>query len=208
MRIGFIGAGNIGTALAQNLVAAGHDVALSNSRGPDTLADLVASLGPTAAAATVEDAIEFADILVVTVPLHAVSTLPTKGTEGKTLIDTCNYYPARDGQIDVLDSDEQTETEFVAAHFAGANVVKAFNSIYSVHLAEQGKPGTPPGTRRGIPIAGASEAAKREVAQLIDQIGFDPVDAGELSNTRRVQNGGDLYGADLTGDELAAALRS
>lgn len=205
MRIGFIGAGHIGTALARNLVALGHDVALSNSRGPDTLADAVAELGPLAQAVTTEEAIDFADVLVVTVPLKVVPSLPTNGTAGKTLIDTNNYYPERDGQIAPLDTGELTTSEWVAQHFAGANVVKAFNSIYFEHLASQGTPGAP-GPRRAIPVASNSEVAKLEVEQLIDQMGFDPVDAGELSQTGRFQNGGDLYGAELTGPELRAAL--
>ena len=206
MRVGLVGAGNIGTAIAGHLVALGHDVAVSNSRGPETLAELVEKLGPLAQAVTTEEAIAFGDVLVVTIPLKAVTSIPTAGTEGKTLIDTCNYYPQRDGQIAALDSDELTESELVAQHFAEANVVKAFNSIYSVHLVENGTPATAPGERRGIPIAGASPQAKTEVAQLIDQFGFDPVDAGELSNTRRFQNGGDLYGAELTGAQLKAEL--
>lgn len=205
MRIGFIGAGHIGKALAGNLVALGHDVALSNSRGPGTLADLVTELGSLAQAVTTEEAIAFSDILVVTVPLKAVPELPTAGTAGKTIIDTTNYYPERDGQIAPLDADELTTSEWVAQHFTEANVVKAFNSIYFEHLAEQGRPGSPE-PRRAIPIASNSEVAKLEVEQLIDQIGFDPVDGGELSQTRRFQNGGDLYGAELTGLELRAAL--
>lgn len=205
MRIGIIGAGHIGTALAGNFTKLGHDVALSNSRGPGTLTDVVAELGTLAQAVTVEEAIDFGDVLVVTVPLKAVPTLPTDGTAGKTLIDTNNYYPERDGQIPELDNDELTTSELVAKHFAEANVVKAFNSIYFEHLETQGAPGSPE-PRRAIPIAGNSEVAKLEVEQLIDQIGFDSVDAGELSQTRRFQNGGDLYGAELTGPELKAAL--
>lgn len=206
MRIGLIGAGNIGKAVAGHLVALGHDVALSNSRGPESLAGLVAELGPLAQAVTTERAIAFGDVLVVTIPLKAVDSIPTAGTAGKTLIDTCNYYPQRDGQIAALDSDELTESELVAAHFADANVVKAFNAIMAQHLVDQGTPTAAPGERRAIPIAGASVQAKNEVAQLIDQFGFDPVDAGELSNTRRFQNGGDLYGAELTGAQLKAEL--
>lgn len=206
MRIGLVGAGHIGKALARNLARLDHDLAISNSRGPETLADLIAELGPNAQAVTAEEALAFGDIVIVTIPLFAVESITTAGTAGKTLIDTCNYYPARDGQIAALDADELTESEYVAKHFADANVVKAFNSIQALHLQENGTPGTPPGTRRAIPIAGASPHAKIEVSQLIDQLGFDPVDAGELSNTRRFQNGGDLYGSELSGDALKAEL--
>lgn len=207
MRIGLIGAGNIGTALATRLVALGHDVAISNSRGPQTLVELVEQLGPRAEAVTTEQTIAFGDVLVVTVPLKAVPNLPTEGTAGKTLLDTCNYYPERDGQIEPLDTDEQTEAEWVAAHFGEANVVKAFNSIQAAHIVEHAKPATAD-DRRAIPIAGSSAAAKLEASQLIDQIGFDPYDAGELSNTRRFQNGGDLYGAELSAEGFADALRA
>ena len=205
MRIGLIGAGHIGSALAQHFVRLGHDVAISNSRGPDTLAELVGELGSLAQATTVEEAIAFGDVLVVTIPLKAVPGIPTEGTAGKTLIDTCNYYEQRDGKIAELDSDELTESEWVARHFAAANVVKAFNSIQAAHLAGHGKPAGTEG-RRAIPIAGASPQAKIEVSQLIDQIGFDPYDAGDLSNTRRFQNGGDLDGAELGADGFRAEL--
>ncbi|MDO9357340.1 MAG: NAD(P)-binding domain-containing protein, partial [Solirubrobacteraceae bacterium] len=172
---------------------------------PETLADLVAELGPNATAGTPEEAIAHGDILIVTVPLKAVADLPTDGTAGKTLIDTCNYYPERDGQFAAIDDGSTTESELVAAHFSEANVVKAFNSIYFVHLAEQGKPASD-ATRRGIPIAGDSATAKLEVSQLIDQIGFEPVDAGSLPSGRLFENGADLYGAELTGPDLAKAL--
>jgi predicted dinucleotide-binding enzyme len=205
MRIGLVGAGNIGKALAGHFVALGHDIVVSNSRGPETLVSLVEELGSNATAGTPEEAIAHGDIIVITVPLKAVADVPTDGTAGKTLIDTCNYYPQRDGQFPSLDDGSSTESEIVAAHFADANVVKAFNSIASAHLAEQGKPASEPG-RRAIPIAGDSAQAKTEVAQLIDQIGFDPVDAGALPSGRFFENGADLYGAELTGPEMAKAL--
>lgn len=205
MRIGFVGAGNIGKALAGHFVALGHDIALSNSRGPDSLAGLVEELGPLAQAVTPEEAIAFGDVLVVTVPLQAVADVPTEGTAGKTLIDTCNYYPERDGQFPQIDDGSQTETQVVAAHFAEANVVKAFNSIAAQHLADAGKPAGDP-DRRAIPIAGGSPEAKREVSQLIDQIGFDPIDVGDLPAARPFENGGPLYGSELGAEALAQAI--
>ncbi|MBO9532757.1 MAG: NADPH-dependent F420 reductase [Solirubrobacteraceae bacterium] len=206
MKIGFVGAGNIGQALAGDLVAAGHEVALSNSRGPETLADVVASLGEHAQAVGTEEAIAFGDLVVVTIPLRAVSDLPAEAFDGRIVVDTCNYYPARDGQIAELDDDSLTESELVARLLPGARVVKAFNSIFFKHLAEQGDAAAAPGTRRGIPVASDHPAAKQLVEELIDEIGFDFVDAGPLAAGRDFQNGADLYGAELTGDALAAAL--
>ncbi|MDQ8044780.1 MAG: NADPH-dependent F420 reductase [Solirubrobacteraceae bacterium] len=205
MKIGFVGAGHIGTALAGHFARLDHDLVLSNSRGPETLAQLVEQLGPNATAGTTEEAIAFGEIVVVTIPLKAVRSLPAEAFAGKTVIDTCNYYPERDGQFPELDNGSTTESEVVAAHLEGADVVKAFNSIYFVHLAEQGKPSGDP-ERRAIPIASDSGAAKQLVAQLIDQIGFEPVDAGELSAGRKFENGAALYGAELTGPALAEAL--
>jgi predicted dinucleotide-binding enzyme len=205
MKIGFVGAGHIGTALAQNFARLDHDLVLSNSRGPETLADLVASLGPNATAGTTEEAVAFGDSVVVTIPLKAVRSLDPALFAGKTVIDTCNYYPQRDGQFPELDNGSTTESEVVADHLAGAQVVKAFNSIYFVHLAENGKPAGDP-ERRAIPVASDSPEAKREVSQLIDQIGFEPVDAGELSAGRAFENGAELYGKELTGPELVKAL--
>jgi predicted dinucleotide-binding enzyme len=207
MKIGFIGAGKIGGTLARHFVALDHDVAISNSRGPETLADFVAELGPLASAVTTEEAIAFGDVLVVSVPLVAVTGLPVAGTEGKTLIDTCNYYPQRDGQIAAIDSGGLTESEFVAQHFAAANVVKAFNQIYWENLLHKTQPAGTPG-RFAIPIAGNSQAAKRDVMQLIDQIGFDPIDAGELAAGRVFDNGGECYGKLLPAPELVELLNA
>jgi predicted dinucleotide-binding enzyme len=205
MRIGFIGAGRIGGNIARHLVARDHDVALSNSRGPETLAEFVAELGPLASAVTTEEAIAFSELVVVSIPLKAVQELPADLFAGKTVIDTNNYYPERDGQIASIDDGTLTDAEYVASLLPRANVVKAFNAIYFEHLANQAKPAGDP-TRRGIPIAGDSAASKLEVEQLIDQIGFDPVDAGELKAGFRFQNGGDLYGKELTAAELREAL--
>lgn len=206
MKIGFVGAGNIGQALAGDFVAVGHEVALSNSRGPDTLADVVAPLGAAAQAVTREEAIAFGDVVVVTIPLGNIDDLPADAFAGKTVIDTCNYYPERAGQIAELDDGSLTTSELVARALPEAKVVKAFNSIYFKHLAEQGDPSAAPGTRRGIPVAADDPAAKQLVEGLIDEIGFDAVDAGPLSAGRDFENGTELYGAELTGDALAAAL--
>lgn len=205
MRIGFIGAGNVGGALARQFTALGHDVLLSNSRGPETLAGLVEELGPRAEAVTSEEALQRGELVVITVSLGTYRTLPVDGSEGKTLIDTCNYYPERDGHIEALDSKSAGPSELIQGHFAKANVVKAFNQIPAQAIIDDARAGDDP-TRRAIPIAGDAVEAKREVMQLIHQIGFDPVDAGPLTAGRLFDNGTPLYGAALSEHELRAAV--
>ncbi|MEP7055265.1 MAG: NADPH-dependent F420 reductase [Actinomycetota bacterium] len=203
-RIGFIGAGHVGGALARHFAAAGHEVAVSNSRGPETLADLVAELGAGARAVTPAEAAAFGDVVVVSVPMHAYREVPTQGLEGKPVIDTNNYYPQRDGQIAVLDDDSKTSSELLAAHLGTAHVVKAFNQIASANLASEGKPaGTP--ERTAIPIAGDDAGAKASVAALIDEIGFDTVDIGVLADSRIFQPGAPLY-VHVTADEAQAII--
>lgn len=209
MRIGIIGVGHIGGTLARHFVRAGHEVALSNSRGPDTLQDLVAELGELgelASAATAEDAARFGDVVVVSVPFGRYRELPTDGFAGKVVIDTNNYYPQRDGHFEELDSDRATSSELLQAHVTGARVVKAFNAIYWEHLRDNGRPAGDPG-RIGIPISGDDAEAKKTVAEMIDQIGFDAVDAGALGQGgRQHQPGTDVYTADLPTGELRARL--
>lgn len=190
--IGLIGAGNIGGALARLFAAAGHDVAVSNSRGPETLADLVAELGPRGRAVTPAEAATFGDVVVVSVPLVRYREVPTEGLAGKPVIDTNNYYPQRDGHIVELADDRATSSELLAAHLRDAKVVKAFNQIAAAHLAADGRPAGTAG-RTAIPIAGDDTDAKATVAALIDDIGFDTVDIGGLAASRIFQPGGSLY---------------
>jgi predicted dinucleotide-binding enzyme len=206
MRIGIIGAGHIGGTLAELFVRAGHEVAVSNSREPATLADLVARLGEGARAMTAQEASRFGEIVVVSVPFGRYRELPTDGVAGKVVIDTNNYYPRRDGEFQDLDADRTTSSELLQAHLSGARVVKAFNAIRWTSLEERGRPSGDPG-RIGIPISGDEEDAKRTVAELIDQIGFEAVDAGTLAEGgRKHQQGGPLYGRELTASELHARL--
>lgn len=206
MRIGIIGAGHIGRTLAEHFIRAGHDVALSNSRGPATLGDLVAELGRRAQALTAEEAAGFGDVVVVAVPFGRYRELPADGVAGKVVIDTNNYYSQRDGNFDELDSERSTSIELLQAHLPGARVVKAFNAIYWEHLRDFGRPAGDPG-RIGIPISGADEDAKQTVAELIDQIGFDAVDAGILAaGGREHQPGTPVYTGDLSTAELRAQL--
>jgi 8-hydroxy-5-deazaflavin:NADPH oxidoreductase len=206
VKIGIIGVGRIGGTLAGLFVAAGHDVVLSNSRGPETLTALVEELGAGASAATAAEAARAGDLVVVSVPLVRYREVPTDGLAGKVVIDTNNYYSGRDGHFDDLDSDRTTSSELLQAHLAGARVVKAFNAINWEHLRDYGRPAGDP-DRVGIPISGDDSEAKRAVANLIDEIGFDAVDAGTLAEGgRKHQPGADVYGADLKTAELRAGL--
>jgi len=203
--IGFIGSGNIGQAIARQAIAHGHDVVLSNSRGPDTLAELVSDLGPRARAATSADAAAAGAIVVVTVPFKNYPQVPVEPLAGKVVIDTNNYYFERDGHFPDIDAGAATVSGKLAEHLAGAKVVKAFNSIQSAQIGDDATPaGTP--ERRALPIAGDDDEAKRLVGELIEEFGFDVVDAGPLREGRRFDRDQPAYGARLTADELRAAL--
>src|SRR3954454_13936156 len=191
--IGFIGSGHIGSTVARLAVDAGHDVVLSNSRGPDTLADLVAELGPRARAATPAEAAEAGDVVVVTIPLRAYREVPVEPLRGKVVIDTNNYYPQRDGHIAELDDGSTTSSELLQAHLPGSRVVKAFNNIQFGHLGSLHRPAGDP-ERSALAIAGNDEAAKQTVAQFLDSIGYDACDAGPLSEGWRYQPGTPAYG--------------
>jgi hypothetical protein len=207
MKIGIVGAGNIGGTLAGHFTRAGHEVAVANSRGPETLQDLVAELGERARAVTPPEAVAFGEIVVVSVPFGRFRELPAEGAEGKIVIDTNNYYPQRDGHFEELDSDGTTSSELLQAHMKGARVVKAFNAIYWGRLRDLGRSSGDP-ERVGIPVSGDDEEAKRIVAGLIDQIGFEAVDAGSLAQGgRKHQPGTSVYTADLRASELRKQLQ-
>ena len=203
--IGFIGAGNIGSQVARKAVASGYDVVLSNSRGPETLADLVAELGPRARAATPAEAAEAADIAVVTVPFGRYTEVPVEPLAGKTVLDTNNYYFERDGHYTELDSGATTSSALLQQHLPTSRVVKAFNHIGA---AEIGTDGTPAGTpnRRAIALAGDDQDAKSTVAALYDSFGFDAVDVGSLSDSWRIQRDTPGYGIRQNADELRENL--
>ncbi|MDX6245989.1 MAG: 8-hydroxy-5-deazaflavin:NADPH oxidoreductase [Frankiales bacterium] len=203
--IGVIGVGRVGSTLARHFARLGHEVAVSNSRGPETLKGLQHELGDHAHALSVAEAAEYGDIAVVSIPLVAYRDVPRAGLEGKVVIDTCNYYPQRDGHFPELDDDSMASSELIAAHLPTSHVVKAFNAITSVHLAEWARPTGDP-ARIAIPIAGNNAAAKRTVANLIDQMGFDAVDTGDLGSSRSFQPGAVLYGADASAEKVRATL--
>jgi len=205
MTIGLIGAGHIGSQIARLAVAHGHKVVISNSRGPETLATLVAELGANARAATAADAARAGDIVVVTVPLKNYRDVPVEPLRGKTVIDTNNYYPQRDGHIAELDDESTTTSELLQAHLPTSNVVKAFNHIYAAQLTTDGRPaGTE--SRRALVIAGDDRDAKAAVTDLLNQFGFDTVDAGPLKEGWRIQRDTPGYGPRRTAEELRRDL--
>ena len=208
--IGLIGAGKIGSQLARLAVKHGYDVIVSNSRGSETLADLVGELGPKARAGTPAEAAAKGDIVVVTIPLKNIASVPVEPLAGKIVIDTNNYYPQRDGHIAELDAEKTTTSELLQRHLPKSKVVKAFNHIYAAHLTSDGTPkGTP--NRRALVIAGNDPDAKATVAKMIDQFGFDVVDAGPLDESWRIQRDKPGYGPRRNAEELrqnlAAATR-
>ncbi|MGW7680605.1 NADPH-dependent F420 reductase [Kribbella sp. NPDC054772] len=186
--VGFIGSGQLGSAVARLAIEAGHHVLLSNSRGPETLEDTVAELGPRASAATSTEAAAAGDLVVVTVPVKAFPDVPAAPLAGKTVIDTCNYGTERDGHIPELDSLSLTSSELLQRYIPGAMVVKAFNNIFFKHLLSLGR-AEGAGDRSYLPIAGDSARAKSAVTEFIDSIGYGVVDAGSLADGWRQATG-------------------
>jgi predicted dinucleotide-binding enzyme len=191
--IGLIGSGHIGSTVARLAVDAGHDVVLSNSRGPETLTDLVDRLGPRARAATAAEAAAAGDIVVVTIPLKAYREVPVEPLRGKVVIDTNNYYPQRDGSIAELDDGSMTSSELLQRRLPESRVVKAFNNIQFGHLAALPRPAGDPG-RSALAIAGNDEVAKQTVTEFLDDIGYDAHDVGPLAEGWRFQPGTPAYG--------------
>lgn len=192
--IGLIGSGHIGSTVARLSVVAGHAVVLSNSRGPETLTDLVAELGQRARAATATEAADAGEIVVVTIPFKAYRSVPPGPLAGKAVIDTGNYYPQRDGHFAELDNGSVTSSELLQRHLPQSSVVKAFNNIVYKHLLSLSRP---PGAddRSFLPIAGDDQAAKAAVTTFLDSIGYGAVDAGPLSESWRQEPGTPVYGS-------------
>jgi 8-hydroxy-5-deazaflavin:NADPH oxidoreductase len=205
MNIGIIGAGNIGGTLTRRLSSLGHRVSVANSRGPESLAGLARETG--AKAVRVTDAARAGEIVVVTIPLGRVPDLPKDIFRGVpasvAVIDTCNYYPERDGRIDEILAG--TSESVWAEGNLGHPVIKAFNNIFAQHLMERGKPAGTPG-RIALPVAGDDVHSKQIVLDLVDELGFDGVDAGSLSESWRQQPGTPVYTTDLDADGVRRAL--
>jgi 8-hydroxy-5-deazaflavin:NADPH oxidoreductase len=207
MKIGIIGAGQIGGTLVRRLRALGHEVSVANSRGPQSLGALAQETG--ARPVTVEQAAGAGDIVVITIPMKNIPRLPRGLFDGVAddvvVVDTGNYYPQqRDGRIDPIESGT-TESRWVSQQL-GRPVVKAFNNIYARHLLEHGKPKGAPG-RIALPVAGDDQRSKDVVIRLLDQLGFDGVDAGGLDESWRQQPGTPVYGTDLDAAGVQKALR-
>ncbi len=205
MKVGIIGAGHIGGTLTRRLRSLGYDVAVANSRGPETLAGLAAETGATAS--SIEDVAAGKDLVIVAIPEKSVTSLPpdllARTPATAVIVDTGNYYPQRDGRIAAIE-DGMTESSWVAG-WLGRPVVKAFNNIMAQHLMDGGKPAGAP-KRIALPVAGDDDVAKSVVLKLIDELGFDGVDAGGLDKSWRQQPGTPVYGADLDTDGVLRAL--
>ena len=204
MRIGIIGAGFIGRAVAQLFITAGHEVMLSNSRGPDTLNDVATEI-PGARMGAIEDATGFGDVVLVAIPFKQYTTLPAEWLAGKTVLDANNYYPERDGPVGALDRFETTTSRLLAKHLSRANVVKVFNAILADDLIRDARPANAP-DRRALPVAADDPASKTLAIQLLDEVGFDAVDAGNLDESWRFERAKPAYCIPLNREALKAAL--
>jgi predicted dinucleotide-binding enzyme len=191
--VGIIGSGLIGGTVARLAAKAGYDVVVSNSRGPETLAELVAELGANAKAATAAEAAEAGDIVVVSVPFHAFPKLPVDELAGKVVLDTDNYYPERDGQVPDLVEGRATSAELEQRFLVGAKLVKVFNNIFFKHLGSLPRPAGD-AERTALTIAGDDAAAKLVATEFLDRIGYDAVDVGPLAESWRVEPGQPAYG--------------
>ena len=206
MKIGIIGSGHIGGTLARRLSALGHDVSIANSRGPATLVGLAADTGIQPV--TVREAARGKDLVIISIPEKSIRDLPKDlfaAGDRAVVVDTGNYYPKRDGRIAAIE-DGTPESQWVAQQL-GRPVVKAFNTMYAQHLLERGRAADQRG-RIALPVAGDDSSAKAVVLQLIDELGFDGVDAGTLAESWKQQPGTPVYGADLKADETQSALGS
>ena len=206
MKIGIIGAGQIGGTLTRRLTGLGHDVSVANSRGPETLTDLVRETG--AKAVTAREAARAGELVVVTIQQGRVPNLPKDLFAGVPhdviVVDTGNYYPQqRDGRIAGIE-DGMIESRWVEAQL-GRPVIKTFNNINYMHLLELGRPKGTPG-RIALPVAGDNQRAKQVVMRLVDELGFDPIDTGGIDDSWRQQPGTPVYDVDFDAAGVKRAL--
>jgi len=207
VKIGIVGAGQIGGALGATLVSIGHEVEIANSRGPETLGEVAADTGATPG--TSRDVVHGKDLVVVTIEQYRVPELAEAaifdGVPADTIvIETNNYYPRqRDGRIAAIE-EGLTESEWVSGQL-GRPVIKVFNNIYFKHLRERGQAAGTPG-RIALPVAGDDLESKRAVLSLVDALGFEALDAGTLAESWRQQPGTPVYGTDLDATRAREAL--
>ncbi|WLD68494.1 NADPH-dependent F420 reductase [Pseudomonas sp. OVF7] len=204
MKIGVIGAGFIGRALAQLALAAGHEVMLSNSRGPQTMSSVLSGIRGVKVGSA-QDAAQFGDVVLVAIPFEHYRSIPAQWLEGKTILDPNNYYPERDGHFPALDRFETTTSRLLAEHFSHSKVVKVFNAIFATDLTEHARPHGAP-DRRALPVAADDAGAKAQVIGLLDELGFDAVDAGNLDDSWRFERAKPAYCVPLDQAGLRAAL--
>ncbi len=199
-KVAIIGSGAIGAAIARLAVAAGHDVVVSNSRGPESLRELIGELGDRARAAETHEAAGFGDIVVLAVPLAAYTAIPAEALAGKTVLSTGNYYPSRDGRIPDLDTGTLNTAQYEQTFLPGVEIAKAFNNIVAHHIPSLARPHCAP-DRSGLAVAADDDGAKAAVSALVDSLGFDPVDAGTLAESWRFEPESGayttIYAADL-----------
>jgi 8-hydroxy-5-deazaflavin:NADPH oxidoreductase len=203
MNVGIVGSGKIGATAARLFAKAGHEVAVSNSRGPESLASLVEEIGPRARAATVEEAADFGEVVLVAMPFFAYETLPADRLSGKVVVDAMNYYAGRDGEINF---NGLSSTEAVARHLPDSRLVKAFNTMYYETLRKEGRPSAPEEERLVLFVAGDDGEAKALVSQLIEGIGFAPVDTGSLSDGRKQEPGSLIYNVPMDPEQARETL--
>jgi predicted dinucleotide-binding enzyme len=203
MNVGIVGSGKIGATAARLFAKAGHEVAVSNSRGPESLASLVEEIGPRARAATVEEAADFGEVVLVAMPFFAYETLPADRLSGKVVVDAMNYYAGRDGEINF---NGLSSTEAVARHLPDSRLVKAFNTMYYETLRTEGRPSAPEEERLVLFVAGDDGEAKALVSQLIEEIGFAPVDSGSLSDGRKQEPGSPIYNVPMKPEQARETL--
>ncbi|MCA1728843.1 MAG: NAD(P)-binding domain-containing protein [Actinobacteria bacterium] len=204
MNIGIIGSGNIGATAARCFAEAGHSVAISNSRGPESLRELVARIRQDVHATTVEEAAGFGEVALVAIPFFAYETLPADHLTGQVVVDATNYYEGRDSQMDF---GGLSSSELIARKLPGARVVKAFNTMYYETLGAEGQPSAPVEERLVLFVAGNDEEAKAIVSHLIEEIGFAPVDTGSLRDGgRKQQPGSPIYNTPMTPEQARETL--
>jgi predicted dinucleotide-binding enzyme len=203
--IGFIGSGHIGSQVARAAIAAGYDVVMSNSRGPETLSDLIAELGPKSRAATAQEAAASGDYVVVTVPLRAYTEVPAAELAGKIVIDTNNYYFERDGRIDSIENGTDTVTGLLQAHLPESHVAKGFNHIEFGHITSHAQPAGSE-NRRALATASNFADAAAFAERFFNEVGFDAVSSGPLSESWRSDRGQPAYGPRFNRTELIEKL--
>jgi len=201
-RLGIIGAGRLGTAIAKQSLRAGYDVKVANSRGPDSLRLMTSVLLPGAQAVTVDEVTEGSDIIILAIPLNQYVSLQPDNFTGKIVIDAMNYWPPTEGDIPEFMNEAVTSSEYIQQYLQGAKVVKTLNHTAYHELEQHSLPADQP-SRRAVALVGDDEESKRVVGSLINAIGFDPVDLGMLSQGYRLQPDTPLFNARVTADEIA-----